>query len=82
MVARTSVEPHAAWHLIPAESKRYARVAVIETVIAESRPACGATAWSRLSRSKTDAPVAQVISQAPAGAWPSRGGASAGRRRR
>jgi polyphosphate kinase 2 (PPK2 family) len=35
MVARTSVEPHAPWHLIPAESKRYARVAVIETVIAE-----------------------------------------------
>ena len=35
MVARTSVEPHARWHLIPAESKRYARVAVIETVIDE-----------------------------------------------
>jgi AMP-polyphosphate phosphotransferase len=35
MVARTSIEPHARWHLIPAESKRYARVAVIETVIAE-----------------------------------------------
>jgi len=35
MVARTSVEPHACWHLIPAESKRYARVAVIETVIDE-----------------------------------------------
>src|ERR1700754_4479029 len=35
MVARTSVEPHAAWHLIPADSKRYARVAVIDTVIAE-----------------------------------------------
>jgi AMP-polyphosphate phosphotransferase len=35
MVARTSVEPHAPWHLIPADSKRYARVAVIETVIAE-----------------------------------------------
>jgi polyphosphate kinase 2 (PPK2 family) len=35
MVARTSVEPHASWHLIPAESKRYARVAVIETVISE-----------------------------------------------
>jgi AMP-polyphosphate phosphotransferase len=34
MVARTSVEPHAAWHLIPADSKRYARVAVVETVIA------------------------------------------------
>jgi polyphosphate kinase 2 (PPK2 family) len=33
MVARTSIEPHARWHLIPAESKRYARVAVIETVI-------------------------------------------------
>jgi polyphosphate kinase 2 (PPK2 family) len=35
MVARTSREPHAVWHLIPAESKRYARVAVIETVIDE-----------------------------------------------
>jgi AMP-polyphosphate phosphotransferase len=35
MVARTSVEPHAPWHLIPADSKRYARVAVIDTVIAE-----------------------------------------------
>ena len=35
MVARTSVEPHAVWHLIPGDSKRYARVAVIETVISE-----------------------------------------------
>jgi polyphosphate kinase 2 (PPK2 family) len=35
MVARTSVEPDAAWHLIPGDSKRYARVAVIETAIAE-----------------------------------------------
>jgi AMP-polyphosphate phosphotransferase len=35
MVARTSLEPHAPWHLIPGESKRYARVAVIETVISE-----------------------------------------------
>jgi AMP-polyphosphate phosphotransferase len=35
MVARTSVEPNARWHLIAAESKRYARVAVIEAVIAE-----------------------------------------------
>jgi polyphosphate kinase 2 (PPK2 family) len=35
MIARTSVEPHAKWHLIPADSKRYARVAVIETVIEE-----------------------------------------------
>jgi polyphosphate kinase 2 (PPK2 family) len=35
MVARTSIEPHARWHLIPADSKRYARVAVIEAVIAE-----------------------------------------------
>jgi polyphosphate kinase 2 (PPK2 family) len=34
MVARTS-EPNATWHLIPAESKRYARVAVVETVIQE-----------------------------------------------
>jgi polyphosphate kinase 2 (PPK2 family) len=35
MFDRTSIEPHATWHLIPAESKRYARVAVIETVIEE-----------------------------------------------
>jgi polyphosphate kinase 2 (PPK2 family) len=35
MVARTSIEPHAVWHLIPGDSKHYARVAVIETVIAE-----------------------------------------------
>jgi len=35
MVARTSVEPHAVWHPIAADSKRYARVAVIETVISE-----------------------------------------------
>jgi polyphosphate kinase 2 (PPK2 family) len=35
MVDRTSVEPHATWHLIPADSKRYARVAVIDTVIDE-----------------------------------------------
>ena len=35
MVARTSIDPHAQWHLIPAESKRYARVAVIDTVIEE-----------------------------------------------
>jgi polyphosphate kinase 2 (PPK2 family) len=35
MLARTSIEPHAPWHVIPAESKHYARVAVIETVIDE-----------------------------------------------
>ena len=35
MVARTSIEPHATWHLISAESKRYARVAVLDTVIEE-----------------------------------------------
>ncbi len=35
MVGRTSIEPQAKWHLIPAESKRYARVKVIETVIEE-----------------------------------------------
>jgi polyphosphate kinase 2 (PPK2 family) len=32
MIARTDT-PQAPWHLIPADSKRYARVAVIETVI-------------------------------------------------
>ena len=35
MVARTSIEPYAPWHLIPADSKRYARVAVIDAVISE-----------------------------------------------
>jgi polyphosphate kinase 2 (PPK2 family) len=35
MIARTSVEPHAPWHLIPGDSKRYGRVAVIDTVIKE-----------------------------------------------
>ncbi len=35
MVARTSIEPHATWHVISGESKRYARVAVVETVIEE-----------------------------------------------
>jgi Uncharacterized conserved protein len=35
MIARTSVEPHASWHLIPGDSKRYGRVAVIDTVIEE-----------------------------------------------
>src|SRR5262249_14095999 len=35
MFARTDVEPHARWHLIEAESKRYARVKVLRTVIAE-----------------------------------------------
>jgi AMP-polyphosphate phosphotransferase len=35
MLARTDQEPHARWHLIEANSKRYARVKVLETVIAE-----------------------------------------------
>jgi polyphosphate kinase 2 (PPK2 family) len=35
MVARTDREPHARWQLIEADSKRYARVKVLETVIAE-----------------------------------------------
>src|SRR3954465_8523620 len=35
MVARTSIEPGASWHRTRADSKRYARVAVIETAIAE-----------------------------------------------
>ncbi len=35
MLARTDHDPHARWHLIEADSKRYARVKVIETVIAE-----------------------------------------------
>jgi polyphosphate kinase 2 (PPK2 family) len=32
MVARTD-QPHAPWHLVPADSKRYARVTVLETVV-------------------------------------------------
>jgi polyphosphate kinase 2 (PPK2 family) len=35
MVARTSAEPHARWQLVPADSKRYARVAVVDAVNAE-----------------------------------------------
>jgi AMP-polyphosphate phosphotransferase len=35
MLARTDRTPHARWHLIEGDSKRYARVKVIETVIAE-----------------------------------------------
>jgi polyphosphate kinase 2 (PPK2 family) len=35
MLARTHHEPHARWHVIGANSKRYARVKVIDTVIAE-----------------------------------------------
>jgi polyphosphate kinase 2 (PPK2 family) len=34
MIARTD-QPHSQWHLIPADSKKFARVAVIKTVIAE-----------------------------------------------
>ncbi|MDX6604108.1 MAG: AMP-polyphosphate phosphotransferase [Solirubrobacterales bacterium] len=34
MLARTD-QPHARWHLVPAESKRYARVRVVETVNSE-----------------------------------------------
>jgi polyphosphate kinase 2 (PPK2 family) len=35
MLERTDCAPHARWHVIPADSKRYARVTVMETVIAE-----------------------------------------------
>jgi polyphosphate kinase 2 (PPK2 family) len=35
MLARTDQESNARWHVIPAESKKYARVAVIETVISD-----------------------------------------------
>ena len=35
MVERTDRPPHAPWHVIPADSKRYARVAVIDSVITE-----------------------------------------------
>ena len=35
MLARTDHEPHARWHLIEGDSKRYARVKVLETVISE-----------------------------------------------
>ena len=44
MVARTSIEPHAPWHLIPADSKRYARVAGDrDGDRTRSRRACAAT---------------------------------------
>jgi polyphosphate kinase 2 (PPK2 family) len=33
MISRTDQPPHAPWHLIPANSKRYARVEVLNTVI-------------------------------------------------
>lgn len=42
MIERTEVE-HSRWHVIPAESKRYARVTVIRTVIAEIE--AGARRW-------------------------------------
>jgi AMP-polyphosphate phosphotransferase len=48
MVARTD-QPRAPWHLIPAESKRYARVAVVRTVI-EAIEAGMAAAESRGER--------------------------------
>ena len=35
MLGRTDQAPHAAWHLVEGDSKRYARVRVLETVIAE-----------------------------------------------
>jgi polyphosphate kinase 2 (PPK2 family) len=35
MLARTD-QPKSPWHLIPADSKRYARVAVVETVIEQT----------------------------------------------
>jgi polyphosphate kinase 2 (PPK2 family) len=35
MLARTHHDPHARWHVIEGDSKRYARVKVLETVIAE-----------------------------------------------
>src|SRR5262245_6495309 len=35
MFDRTDVDPHARWHVIEAESKRYARVRVLNTVVAE-----------------------------------------------
>jgi AMP-polyphosphate phosphotransferase len=35
MLARTHQEPFARWHVIPGDSKRYARVAVVDTVNAE-----------------------------------------------
>jgi AMP-polyphosphate phosphotransferase len=43
MIARTD-QPQSRWHLIEGDSKRYARVKVIETVIAEMERgmrACG-----------------------------------------
>ena len=34
MLARCDQPPHAPWHLIEADSKRYARVRVLDTVVA------------------------------------------------
>jgi AMP-polyphosphate phosphotransferase len=44
MVGRTD-QPHARWHLIPADSKRYARVRVVEAVIEEIE--AGMRRWGR-----------------------------------
>ena len=44
MIARTD-QPRASWHLIAAESKRYARVAVVRTVIEEIE--AGMRAWGQ-----------------------------------
>ena len=44
MIARTD-QPRAPWHLIPAESKRYARVAVVRTVIEAIET--GLRSWGR-----------------------------------
>jgi AMP-polyphosphate phosphotransferase len=44
MVARTD-RPRAPWHLIAAESKRYARVAVVRNVIEAIE--AGMRAWGR-----------------------------------
>jgi polyphosphate kinase 2 (PPK2 family) len=50
MIARTD-QPQAPWHLIPAESKRYARVAVLRTVIESiEREMSRASAGSRDER--------------------------------
>jgi polyphosphate kinase 2 (PPK2 family) len=44
MLARTD-QPHALWHLVPAESKHYARVRVVETVSSEIE--AGMRRWGR-----------------------------------
>jgi hypothetical protein len=50
MLARTD-QPHSPWHLVEADSKRYARVKVVETVI--DRIEAGMRVWGMEPRSRS-----------------------------